>query len=268
LTTNLHGVNKKKVDKLKRLYYIIVRPTVSQEVAMARLRITKEYDERLKELLDTAQELFFQKGYMQVSVRDIIEKVGVAKGTFYHYFKSKEDLLDQLVNRFSEHALARARVVVEDKGLRAQEKLNRFIATFRDAKIEKVELIKMLMKVMYTDDNLILRYKMFKRNAKMSRRLFSDIIRQGVVEGIFDPVDPEEAPGVIFAMGYYMNEEVVGLLLGINEKPSNIELIERKINVYERSVERILGASPGTFAVGDRRYIDIFRIDKGDVPND
>jgi AcrR family transcriptional regulator len=70
------------------------------------VRISKEHDERLTEFLDTARQLFFEKGYEKTSVNDIIEKVGVAKGTFYHYFKSKEDLLDQLVNQFIEKSLS------------------------------------------------------------------------------------------------------------------------------------------------------------------
>jgi len=60
------------------------------------VRITKEYHVRKNELLDTAQELFFTQGYEQTTVETIIQKVGVSKGTFYYYFKSKEDLLDKL----------------------------------------------------------------------------------------------------------------------------------------------------------------------------
>ncbi|MCK4578956.1 MAG: TetR/AcrR family transcriptional regulator, partial [Candidatus Marinimicrobia bacterium] len=52
-------------------------------------RVLKEYDERKTEFLDAARELFYSLGYEQTSVNTIIEKVGVSKGTFYHYFKSK-----------------------------------------------------------------------------------------------------------------------------------------------------------------------------------
>ena len=65
-------------------------------------RITKEYYERKNEILDAAQELFLTQGYEKTSVDNIIKKVGVAKGTFYYYFKSKEDLLDKLVKRMTD----------------------------------------------------------------------------------------------------------------------------------------------------------------------
>ncbi len=47
-------------------------------------------------VLDTALQLFVEKGYDQVSVDDIIAQTGTSKGTFYHYFDSKEDILQEI----------------------------------------------------------------------------------------------------------------------------------------------------------------------------
>ena len=54
------------------------------------MRIVKEHEERKNEILDTAEILFEEKGYDKCSVNDILNRIGIAKGTFYHYFKSKE----------------------------------------------------------------------------------------------------------------------------------------------------------------------------------
>lgn len=48
-------------------------------------------------LLDTAFELFTTKGLPQTSIADIVERAGVAKGTFYLYFKDKYDIKDRLI---------------------------------------------------------------------------------------------------------------------------------------------------------------------------
>lgn len=53
------------------------------------MRIIKEYEERRKEILETAERLFLTKGYTKTTVNDILKEIGIAKGTFYHYFKSK-----------------------------------------------------------------------------------------------------------------------------------------------------------------------------------
>ena len=53
-------------------------------------RIVKAPDVRRSELIACAQRLFYSMGYENTSVSDIVNEVGVAKGTFYYYFKSKQ----------------------------------------------------------------------------------------------------------------------------------------------------------------------------------
>lgn len=53
--------------------------------------------ETREKLLQSAKELFSKKGYYETKVSDIVEKSGVAQGTFYIYFKSKEEIFLELV---------------------------------------------------------------------------------------------------------------------------------------------------------------------------
>jgi AcrR family transcriptional regulator len=225
-------------------------------------RVTKEYDERLKELLDTAQRLFFQKGYEKTSVNHIIDAVGVAKGTFYHYFKSKEDLLDQLVTRFTAGSLEEAKKVMKRKGLNAVERMNRFFIKIKDKKVENKELMKMLMKVMYTDENLIFRHKVFKKSIALMTPYFAEIVKQGIDEGLFQPQDHEETAELIFTMALNLNETVVRLLLDAEAHPENIDKIDRKIKAYYRGMERMLGAAEGSLSFYRREDIEVFKIGK------
>ena len=63
------------------------------------MRVVKEAAERRKEILDAAEQLFAAKGYDKTSTNDILEKVGIARGTLYYHFKSKEDILDAVIDR-------------------------------------------------------------------------------------------------------------------------------------------------------------------------
>ncbi len=54
-------------------------------------------DERKKEILDAATEIFSSKGYRAASVTDVLERAGIARGTFYHYFGSKKDVFLELI---------------------------------------------------------------------------------------------------------------------------------------------------------------------------
>lgn len=62
-------------------------------------RVTKEPQVRMAEILDMAENLFYAKGYHETQISDIVKAIGVAQGTFYYYFKSKEEILEALINR-------------------------------------------------------------------------------------------------------------------------------------------------------------------------
>jgi AcrR family transcriptional regulator len=224
-------------------------------------RISKEYDERLSEFLDTARQLFFEKGYEKTSVNEIIEKMGVAKGTFYHYFKTKEDLLDQLVNQFTQKSMLEAKKIIDKKDMNAIKKLHGFLVSIRDKKLENKELMKMLMRFMYKDENLLFRYKIFKISTEILTPIFSQIIKQGMEEGCFNTLDPWETAEIILMMSINMNEIIARLLMEVEEKPENLDKIEKKIHIYENSIERILGASEGSFRMFERKYFEIFSLD-------
>ncbi|MFD0713789.1 TetR/AcrR family transcriptional regulator [Paenibacillus sp. GCM10027626] len=62
------------------------------------LKSSKEQDAgRRKQLMDIAVQLFAQKGYPNTKISDIVAAAGVAQGTFYWYFKSKQEIVIQLV---------------------------------------------------------------------------------------------------------------------------------------------------------------------------
>lgn len=76
------------------------------------MRIVKEYEERRKEILETAERLFLTKGYTKTTVNDILKEIGIAKGTFYHYFKSKEEVMDEIIMRIIKEDVTKAKRIV------------------------------------------------------------------------------------------------------------------------------------------------------------
>jgi AcrR family transcriptional regulator len=61
---------------------------------------TKSAEIRREELMDAAQALFLEKGFAATNVSEIVEGADVAKGTFYLYFKTKDEVLTALQTRF------------------------------------------------------------------------------------------------------------------------------------------------------------------------
>lgn len=64
---------------------------------MARIKNSAELRQKI---IDVAWELFYENGYENTTVNDIIQKAGTSKGGFYYYFKAKEDLLNSLYSVF------------------------------------------------------------------------------------------------------------------------------------------------------------------------
>lgn len=51
-------------------------------------------------ILNTALNLFLQKGFKEVTMKELVDNAGMSKGAFYHYFKSKEDVFEEVVMNF------------------------------------------------------------------------------------------------------------------------------------------------------------------------
>jgi len=222
------------------------------------MRIVKEYDERKTELLNTAEALFYETGYEQTSVNAIIEKIGVSKGTFYYYFKSKEDLVDCLAERAGQESMERIQEAVDKEGLDALGKMNKVYEASRQWQASNVELVMTILKVMYQDENLLLRHRIQQRSLELSVPVFSQIIEQGIQEEIFDAEDPMEISEMILRIGNNLSDSTTVLFLQSEGNPENLEIIERKIILYERAVERILGAPKGSIHVLDKDFLRAF----------
>lgn len=89
-------------------------------------KLAEKKEKKRNALLDTAFELFTVKGFSQTSINDIVEKAGVAKGTFYLYFKDKNDIRNQLIS--SKASLIFKNAILETSHMPAQRFEDRVIA--------------------------------------------------------------------------------------------------------------------------------------------
>ena len=238
------------------IYRLTVSLYIKSEIIMA--RIIKKHEERKREFLDTAQELFFTKGYEQTAVETIIKKMGLSKGTFYYYFKSKEDLLDRLIEKLSEKILEEVRKIVDREDLDAIAKLNKAYAVTRSVKLENLELLKVLLKMLYDDKNILFRFKIYRSSIEIMTPEFSKIIRQGIKEKAFNTPYPDEAARLIFEIAYTFSERIPKLILGSDKNPINLDKAEKEFRVYENAIERIIGAGEGTVNIVNRNILNYF----------
>lgn len=87
------------------------------------MRRAKEPEVRRGEILDAAQKLFTEIGYAKTTVTDILNVHGLSKGVFYYYFKSKEEVMDAIIQRIVEDEVENAKRIVANPDLTPAQKL-------------------------------------------------------------------------------------------------------------------------------------------------
>jgi AcrR family transcriptional regulator len=90
------------------------------------VRITKDADIRRSEILQSALGLFREEGFDKVTVESIAKKAGIAKGSFYNYFKSKEDVYEAVVSSVASQTLELTKVILDGAGS-PRERLLRYV---------------------------------------------------------------------------------------------------------------------------------------------
>jgi len=218
---------------------------INQLEVLVHVRTVKKPHERKTEYLKAARKLFFTQGYEQTPVEAIIKEVGLSKGSFYYYFKSKEDLLDELTKELSQKIITKIEEIVDRDDLDAISKLNKSFSEAAAIKFENIQLIKTLLKVLCDEKNVYFRYKIYQKNTDIIAPEFYKIVLQGIKEKIFNTPYPLESSRMIFELGNALTERIAKLILEINGKPDNFQKLQREYNNYQLAIERILGAEEG-----------------------
>lgn len=198
------------------------------------IRTVKKHDVRKQELISIAEQLFLSTGYEQTSVNTIIEQAGVAKGTFYHYFKSKENVLDEMVAGYIENIAEVLDIICKDSETNALEKLQNAITTVFGSIQGKEDLFGSL----HEDSNIILHHKVERKMNEVLSPLLSGIMAEGVRTGTLRiKYPPETAEYLMVIMGHLFN------LISMKERRSQFDGV---IYTAGNLVESMLGVEEGS----------------------
>jgi AcrR family transcriptional regulator len=211
----------------------------------------KRHEDRRNEILDTAQALFYREGYESTSIAQLIDAVGVAKGTFYHYFSSKEELLDELIERGYAELIPRLDELARQTERSAVERLNEVFAISTRWKADNRELIVESARVLFHDDNIRLRRKNDEKATEEFAPVLSRIVAQGVERGELDTPYPEDAGELVFLLTRSMSDVITHLFLKAVEDAGYLEALLHKLQVIERAIERVIGAPENSIELAD-----------------
>ncbi|WP_282182638.1 TetR/AcrR family transcriptional regulator [Aliiroseovarius marinus] len=199
-------------------------------------RIVKAPEERRAEIVDTADRLFRQHGYAKCSVEMIIREIGVAKGTFYYYFKSKPDILEAVVDKTLGQVVEMAQSVADAPALSAMQKMEALLGGSHIGNDDSLDVAEML----HLPENRELHELTNIQTVLQLSPILAQIVEQGVGEGVFDVEKPLETIQFLFTGAQFLTD---GGMFGF----SDAELRARRL-VTQTIIEKALGAKPESFS--------------------
>lgn len=197
-------------------------------------RIVKKPEERRREIIKASRQLFLKKDYENTTIQDVMNKLKIAKGTTYHYFKSKMELLDAVVQDMVEEYLQKVnKAVAENKG-DALEKLRVLFAAGR----MKGEDFKAL-RALHRPGNSLMHTQLLAATVSKLAPMYADLIAQGCQEGLFKTDFPLESAEFILS--------AVSFLTDVGIYPWTQEVLTRRIKAFPKIIEQLLKAPKGSF---------------------
>ena len=218
---------------------------------MARTVKEQGFTTRRSEILDAAYRLVYIKGFDQMTVQDILSDLKISKGAFYHYFDSKGEVLEALVERIVDEIEPSLITIAQNPHLSALEKLQCYFDTAVRWKTARKSLMLSLLRVWYADENAIVRQKVFATTVKRITPWITAIICQGVEEGVFTTAYPDYICQLNIYLLQGLSDAFVALLF--SDQPDQDLLIhaENTLAAYTDALERVLGAPRGSLNLMD-----------------
>ena len=220
----------------------------------------KKGDARKEAIIETAERLFYLKGYENTSVQDVLDELRLSKGGFYHHFESKLSLLEAICEKRTERAFEASERAVRDPKLNAVDKLNLLFGMSSIFQQDSMDFIALMLRVAYHDGAVMLREQMKMVSMRLMQPLVDDVIQEGVRENLFFVKYPESIGSLLLLLGHNMTDKISFTLSRAEDDPECMDQIIEDLKVYRYAIETLLNAPYGSIVLFDiSRLSDVLK---------
>jgi AcrR family transcriptional regulator len=157
----------------------------------------KKHEEKRRDILAAAKKCFARSGFEGASIAEICKAAKISPGHLYHYFKSKEAIVEALAEDALAEGAENLRQLVEQMGAFAA--LNTVIESARGSQLRKN--FSMLLELVLAAGRNPKLAKMLKAQTRRTRLTLAEMLRAGQAAGLIDPsLDAEAVAGLLFAL--------------------------------------------------------------------
>ena len=212
-------------------------------------------DARRAAIIDTAERLFYQKGYEETSVQDVLDELHLSKGGFYHHFESKLSLLEAICEKRTISAFEESERILSESNLNAVEKLNLLFGTSSIFHQDSMDFIALMLRVAYKEGQVMLREQMKLTSMRLIKPLVDEVIQEGVRENLFFVKYPDSMGSLLLLLGHNMTDKISYILATSDEDPESFNKIIDELKVYRYAIETLLNAPYGSIRLYDEERI-------------
>jgi len=206
---------------------------------------------RREAFVEAGQRLMQAKGFEQMSIQDVLDDLNASRGAFYHYFDSKQALLEAVVDRIVDAALAAVLPAVDDPDLAAIPKLHALFGGIAQWKTARKPLVLALLQVWISDHNAIVREKLRRTLVARMTPVLARIVGQGTVEGVFHATSPTATAEILVMLLQGFQDKATDLFIARQANTIGYDAVEQAVAAQTEAFERLLGAAPGSIHIID-----------------
>lgn len=225
---------------------------------MARTLNPQAHALRRDSFVDVAQRLIQVKGYEALSVQDVLDELEASKGAFYHYFGSKADLLEAVIERMADAVEVQWNEMLARPDMTACERLETLFSMTAQWKNARRELVLGVLEAWLSDDNAVVREKLRRLIATRMSGPLRSIIAQGIAEGEMTADDPDRTAAVVVTMVTGTSELASELFVARQQGRVSFEEVERTFSAYRHALERVLGLPRDRLRLMDPETLELW----------
>lgn len=208
---------------------------------MSRIRKQSEYDNKRSEIVSMAITLLDQIGYEEFSVNKVIAYAKMTKGAFFHYFKSKNELIDAIVDIILLPMAEALEEIVKDNTITPKQKIVSMAASVGKIKSTHRQTANQLVRLLQREENKSIADMVVEKSIGTFIPIYESVLKQGNECGDFDIPYPNGSAFIYFNTLAAINKEIGAVMSSEVRNEERYAKLKEKVCAFEEYARSLFG---------------------------
>ena len=223
-------------------------------ITMARVRKQEEYTLKKNKIIIDSISLLNEIGYNQFSINKAIASAGLTKGAFFHYFESKNELIDAIIDHFQKPMVENLEEIANDETIEPKDKISLMATSVTKVKEDNKETIEQLMNLLLKEENKVIGEMINEKSIELFVPIYEKVIVEGNLKGQFNVENPNGSLFMYFNILSAIRKEI-GIVMGAKRKDQyRFNKLKEKVTAFEDFARNLFNLDPDTNIIDHRIF--------------